>query len=62
MAGTSAAVDKSATEKDSVRMSAPMHQINILADVAGQNRVSVARIVRVAITRYVEDQWPRLRT
>ena len=64
MADTSATVDKSAAEQDTFRtsVSPPREHYNILASVSKHNRVSVARVVRVAVARYVEDRWPLPRT
>ena len=51
-------------EKQTVRtsVSLPKEHYNILASVAAQNRVSVAWVVRDAVSRYVEDRWPLLNT
>ena len=59
MADTSATAD----EKDTVRtsVSLPREHYNILVRVAEQNRVSLAWVVRDAVSRYVEDRWPLLR-
>ena len=50
-------------EKDTVRtsISLPREHYNILENVAKDNRVSVAWVVRDAVSRYIEERWPLLR-
>ena len=55
--------DKGDSEKGTVRtsVSLPREHYEILANLAEENRVSVAWMVRDAVERYVEDRWPLLR-
>jgi predicted DNA-binding protein len=36
----------------------PPEQYKILADLARQNKVSIAWVVRDAVDKYVADKWP----
>ena len=49
--------------KDTVRtsVSLPREDYNILESLAEENRVSVAWVVRDAVSHYIEDRWPLLR-
>ncbi len=39
-------------------MTFPPGQYKILADLARQNKVSIAWVVRDAVDKYVADKWP----
>ena len=54
---------KATAEKDTVRtsVSLPREHYNILESVAEENRVSIAWVVRDAVSHYIEDRWPLLR-
>ena len=58
-----APAQKPTTEPDTIRasVSLPREHYNILQSVAQENRVSVAWVVRDAVSRYIEDRWPLLR-
>ena len=55
--------EKPLSERETVRtsVSLPREHYEILTSVAEQNRVSVAWVVRDAVSRYVEERWPLLR-
>ena len=63
MRETDVSVDGPATKRATVRtsVSLPQEHYSILESVAEQNRVSVAWVVRDAVSRYIEGRWPLLR-
>lgn len=60
---TNASADEPATKRATVRMSVslPQEDYDVLESVAEANRVSVAWVVRDAVSRYIEGRWPLLR-
>ncbi len=54
---------KRTTVKATVRtsVSLPREHYNILESLAEEKRVSVAWVVRDAVSHYIEDRWPLLR-
>ena len=63
MRDTDSSADEPPTKRATVRtsVSLPQEHYNILESVAAENRVSVAWVVRDAVSRYIESRWPLLR-